>query len=138
MLRQHSRLKKNFPPSREGKYTKNQADDFARGQIFQWLAYDHRDFLEKVSSNIENFQPGIFLSIRLYSYVIFYKYYLGQRDPIRPSDFGDLFHLFSIPYCEIAVMERDLCNVLNQIKQNHDVLDSTEVFNIDFVKTSFS
>lgn len=30
-------------------------------------------------------------------------------------------------------MERDLCNVLNQIKKNEDVLDHTVIKNIDFI-----
>jgi len=27
----------------------------------------------------------------------------------------------TIPYCELAVMERDLCNILGQIKRNHSI-----------------
>ena len=38
-----------------------------------------------------------------------------------------------IPYCELAIMERDLCDTLRQIKRNHTVLDSTEIRNIDFL-----
>jgi hypothetical protein len=64
--------------------------------------------------------------------VIFYKYYLGQREPKKLSDFGDLAHLFVLPYCELAVMERDLCNVLNQIKRNQDTLKTTIVRDVNF------
>lgn len=100
----------------------------------QWLAGTHRDFLAGFQDNIENFHPEIFLSIRLYAHVIFYKYYLGQREPKKLSDFGDLAHLFPIPYCELAIMERDLCNVLNQIKPHQDTLNLTTVSDIDFFK----
>lgn len=52
----------------------------------------------------------------------------------RP-DFGDLSHLFAIPYCTVAIMERDLANVLQQIQRHDGVLHSTSVWNIDFFTT---
>jgi len=127
-------LKSNFPPSKSGKYTRKQADEFATYQVMQWLMYDHQDFLKKMQKDITKFHHEVFMSIRIFAYVLFYKYYLGQREPKRLSDFGDFFHLFPIPYCEIAVMERDLCNILNQIKKNHDILFSTQIYNIDFLQ----
>jgi hypothetical protein len=134
MKNQHDKLKSNFPPSSSGKYVRGQADEFAMAQVFQWLAYDHRKFLLEIQQNISLFNIDVFQSIRLYAYVIFYKYYLGQREPNKLSDFGDLFHLFPIPYCEIAVMERDLANILNQIKDTQDILGGTEILDIDFVR----
>jgi hypothetical protein len=132
--RRHAELKSNFPPSKTGKYTRQQADEFAWMMVIQWLASTHRDFLASFQNDIESFHPKVFLSLRLLAHVIFYKYYLGQREPNRLSDFGDLAHLVSIPYCELAVMERDLCNVLNQIKRHQDTLKSTVVRDIDFLK----
>jgi hypothetical protein len=134
VAKRHDELKKNFPPKPSGSYTQKQGDEFAQAQVFQWLSYDHRQFLQQFQDDIKGFHPETFLSVRLFGYVIFYKYYLGQRQPKRLSDFGDLFHLFPIPYCELAVMERDLCNILHQIKSNHTILESTDVQNIDFVR----
>lgn len=99
-------------------------------QLLRDLGY--RKFLIQVQQGMD-FHSEVFLSIRLYALVIFYKYYLGQREPRKLSDFGDLWHLFSMPYCKLAVMERDLCNILNQIKQHHDVLENTTVYNIGFL-----
>lgn len=127
-------LKSNFPPASNGKYNRDQAEEFVDFLVMQWLSYDHRSFLKGMQLDILKFHPEIFKSIRLYAYVIYYKYYLGQRTPRKLSDFGDLAHIFYIPYCEIAVMERDLCNVLNQIKKNHPELDDTIIRNIDFLK----
>jgi hypothetical protein len=134
MAQSHAQLKDNFPLSNTGKYTRNQADEFAWMEVMQWLACTHHEFLVTFQNNIESFHPEVFLSIRLLAHVIFYKYYLGQREPKKLSDFGDLAHLASIPYCELAVMERDLCNILNQIKRNHDTLKYTVVRNIEFLK----
>lgn len=132
MADRHTLLKQNFPPARSGKYTRKQAEEFEFGVVLQWLVTDHRDFLKAMQKDIGSFHPEVFLSIRLYAQVLFHKYYLGQREPRKLSDFGDLGHLFYIPYSKLAVMERDLCNVLNQIKRHHDTLDSTVVRNIDF------
>jgi len=129
----HARLKGNFPPSKSGKYVRKQADEFADFQVMQWLVEDHREFLKAMRADITAFHSEVFLSVRLFAYVLFYKYYLGNREPRKLSDFGDLGHLFYIPYCELAVMERDLCNILNQIKRNHDILENTSVKNIDFL-----
>jgi hypothetical protein len=128
-----SQLKSNFPPSNSGKYTQKQSDKFADIQVMQWLVVDHLRFLKAMQANINDFHPEVFLSIRLYAHVLFYKYYLGNREPRKLSDFGDLGHLFYIPYCELAVMERDLCNVLDQIKRNHVILEKTVLKNIDFL-----
>jgi hypothetical protein len=134
MKSQHKKLKSNFPPASSGKYKRSQANEFAMAQVFQWLSYDHRDFLLKIQQDISQLNIEVFQSIRLFAYVLFYKYYMGQRDPNKLSDFGDLFHLFPIPYCEVAVMERDLANVLNQIKNTQAILGDTEIVDIDFIK----
>lgn len=135
MLKVHKKLKPDFPPSSSGIYTKNQANDFADTLTIQWLSVDHKEFLKPFIKNIKNFKPEIFLSIRIFAYTIFYKYYLQNREPNKLSDFGDLFHVFYIPYCKLTIMERGLCNVLNQIKQNSNILNNVKIRNIDFFKT---
>jgi len=130
----HAGLKNNFPTSNTGKYTLHQADEFDCAMVMQWLASTHSDFLATFREDIESFHPEVFLSIRLLAHVIFHKYYIGRREPASLSDFGDLFHLAYIPYCELAVVERDLCSILNQIKRHQDVLKSTVVRNIDFLR----
>lgn len=130
----HHELKSNFPPSAGGEYTREQASAFAWTQTIQWLAKNHRTFLEQFQSNVAGFNDKTFKSVRLFGLVIFYKYYLGRRDPRRMSDFGDLAHLFAIPYCAVAIMERDLANVLQQIRRHDSVLGSTRISDIGFFK----
>lgn len=133
MESRHTRLKKNFPPSKSGKYIINQADEFTQLMVTQWLSYEHKRLLEEMQKNISKFNPDVFKSIRLLGYVTYYKYYLGQREPKKLSDFGDLGHLFYIPYCELVVTERDLGNVLTQIKQNNNIMENTIVRNIELL-----
>ncbi|MBA7700329.1 hypothetical protein ES703_109040 [subsurface metagenome] len=135
MLGVHKKLKPNFPPSKSGKYTKNQSSEFADYITMQWLGMTHRQFLKQFNNNIKGLNLEIFLPLRTYAYVIFYKYYLQNREPSKLSDFGDLFHVSYIPYCKLAIIERDLCNVLNQIKRNSNILNNVKIENIDFFKT---
>lgn len=132
MPKRYSQLQGNFPPSKTGKFTVAQADEFAWTQVLQWLGQMHRDFLLRFQNDIGQFHTEMFLSIRLFAHVIFYKYYIGQRTPRKISDFGDLAHVFFLPYCGIVIMERDLCNILNQIKRNHDTLTTTAIHTINF------
>jgi len=134
MQARHSALKNNFPPSKSGKYIREQAPEFADYIIMQWLADTHPDFLASFKDRVQHLRTECFLSVRIHPLVIFYKYYLQGREPDQLSDFGDLYHLSYLPYCNLVIIERDLCNVLNQIKQDHNVLDSTVVRNIDFFK----
>ena len=126
-------LKSNFPPAANGKYTKDQAPLFAFALTIQWLSARHRGFLQQHAADVTQFRDTVFKSVRVYAYLMYYKYYLGGRTP-EPSDFGDLSHLYALPYCPIVVVERDMANVLRQIQRHDDVLASTEVQDIDFLK----
>jgi hypothetical protein len=130
----HAELKDNFPPGRDGAYVKEQAPLFASLITMQWLAGTHLSFLQQFQDNIEQFREHTIKSVRLYALVLFYKYYLGHREPKRLSDFGDLFHLYPLPYCALAVVERDLANTLAQIRRNDRVLNGTEIRDIDFIR----
>jgi hypothetical protein len=127
-------LKDNFPPGPGGAYVKNQAPLFASLLTMQWLASSHFYFLQQFRDDIRRFHDQTIKSVRLYALVLYYKYYLRNREPKRPSDFGDLFHLYALPYCALAVVERDLANVLTQIKRNDTVLDATDIRDIDFIR----
>jgi len=134
MNQRHQQLKGNFSPSKSGKYEKEQASSFADVLVIQMLANINRQFLVDMNKDISLLHLEVFKSIRTYAFVLFYKYYLGNREPSKLSDFGDLGHLFYLPYCKLIVMERDLCTILNQIKQNQDVLENSIIKNIEFLK----
>lgn len=128
------KLKPNFPPLKSGKYINSQASDFADKITFQWLKATHMEFLENFEYRFDKLNYKIFLSLQTFAYTNFYKYYLQNREPKKLSDFGDLFHVFYIPYCKLAIIEKDLCDVLNQIKRNSNILNNVKIENIDFLK----
>jgi hypothetical protein len=132
MKRQLDYVKSNFPPSTMGVYSKEQAEVFAWMVAVQWLGESHPAFIKKLNDNRVLLKAGAFFSIKLYAYYVYYKYYLGNRQPKELSDFGELFHLFYFPYCKLIILERDMCNILNEIKSNCNVLGGVEVKNVDF------
>ncbi len=132
MKRRHNYLRLNYKPSDSGNYTRSQTDDFAWKIVVQCLSRTHNAFLGEFANDVESFNFKVFKSLRTIAYVIYYKYYLGKRTPIKISDFGDLFHLAYIPYCELVIMEKDLCNILNQIKKHQNIFRSTSINDIKY------
>lgn len=132
ITRRLDELKANFPPREDGTYGEDQADEFIWAYVLQWLGQLHPAFLTQFRDDASKLSLETFLSVSTLGSVIFYKYYIHGKTP-SPSDFGDLLHLYLIPYCELAVMERDLCDVLNHIKKNHRILDHTVVRNVEFL-----
>ncbi len=131
----HAALKSNFPPSPDGKYSRAQAKEFTWIQVVQWLAGSHVAFLERFKADVSALHVETFASVRLFALVLFYKYYLGGRQPNSRSDLGDMAHLHAIPYCNVVVVERDMANTLRQIQRHDAVLAHTDVYDIDFFKT---
>jgi|GEM_PF-1312288 len=125
-------LKSNFPPSKTGKYTSDQADFFAWIITIQQLSGSHREFMERFRNDVANFKADVFLSAQIMGYAVFYKYYLAGRTP-QDSDFGDMFHLHAMPYCKLVVVERNMCEVLRQVKRKHKVLDGVVLKNLRFL-----
>lgn len=126
-------LKPNFPPGKSGKYTRAQAPFFANVLTFQELVSEYSSFLQQFKDNYNSINFEVFLSIRIKDFVTFYKYYLTGLEPTKASDFGDMFHLHAMPYCKLVVVERNMCEILNQIKMNSSILDGTVVKNIKFL-----
>lgn len=124
-------LKANFPPRADGRYRDDQADEFVWQYVLQWLGQLHPTFLSRFRADASSLSSEPFFSIAIMGYTLFYKYYVHAKKP-KPSDFGDLFHLYAIPYCDLAILERDLTHVLTHIKRNHLVLAKTAIRSIDF------
>lgn len=129
-----NQVKGNFHTDKTGRYTLERARDFDWEMVFQLLGTERRAFLEKYRYDVAGLVTDVFLSLRLPALVVYYKYYLGQRVPSRQSDYGDLSHLVYPPYCPFVVMERDLCQVLNQIKKHSNILNNTIVKLLVFSK----
>lgn len=109
-------MQSNFPPDKNGKYTRAQAPFFAWTMTIQELQAEYLDFLKQFQEDVGKFNDETFLSVQIKVYVIFYKYYLQGQQP-KPSDFGDMFHLHPMPYCKLVMVERNMCEVLNQLKK---------------------
>jgi hypothetical protein len=77
--KRHSELKDNFPKLKTGKYSREQADEFAWVMVMQWLGNTHRDFLEGFKNEIKNFhtEDGSWMCRRFANF---------RKDETDPSD----------------------------------------------------
>ncbi len=130
----HQVLKGNFKPKRGNKFTVNDAKIFTSLNVRQQIGSYKHNFLLPYKNDFSRFNISPFKSIKLYAEFIFYKYYLGNREPKELSDFGDLAHLHAIPYCEYAIIEKDNCEILNQIKHNENTLNLTTIKKMKFIR----
>ena len=127
-----SDLKSNFPSSKSGKYTADQASFFAWTLTIQQLSESHLYFLDQFKTDVSKLKTEVLLSAQIMGLAVFYKYYLSGNTP-QDSDFGDMFHLHAMPYCKLVIVERNMCEMLNQIKRKHHVLDGVVVKNLRFL-----
>lgn len=134
LRRNHSKLKPNFPASEQGKYPREEAELFANVMLMEALQGLYKDFLAQFKDDVSKLNFENFPGVRLRAMAIFYKYYLGGREPRKTSELGDFGHLYYVPYCKLAVMENDLCNILKQIQKNQGVIAETKIENISFIR----
>jgi hypothetical protein len=134
-------LRSNFPISEDGDYSVLQANDFADMFVLQHFLPNEYDtsqflFLKSYENRVNELNLNIFKSIRLRGYVIFYKYYINKIKKVKhTSDFGDLAHIYCLPYCSLIVTERALCKTLNHIKRTQNILQETTIADIDFIRS---
>lgn len=135
MYQINQRQKSNFPNAKTGKFEKYQAKMFADIMLYEALASLHRKFfLSFKKEDINTLKTSNFQGVQLRAMAIFYKYYLQNRQPKNTSDLGDFSHLYYLPYCKLVILEKDLCNILNQITNEYDILPSTAIEDISFVR----
>lgn len=125
----HAALKDNFPPARSGMYERQQAHEFADRIVLQWLAGSHLGFTRRIVE-ASAFEASRFRSIRMYAYLLFWRFYLGRRTPNDKSDLGDLAHARYYPYCRAVVVESDAADTLRQIQRHTNLLDGVEIMSL--------
>jgi hypothetical protein len=122
----------NFPSDKNGKYKPNQARKYARSITTQWLKTSDpalNKLYKKYGNLVDHFR-----AIEIFAYFSFYKYYIAGHAGKNVSDFGDLFHLFYLPFVSIAILERGMVEILKQIQKNHEVVGNTLIENISFAR----
>ena len=122
-----------FFPEKDGKYSTKQASKYAKAITRQWLTKTDHNLIKPYKdygNRVDHFR-----AIEIYAYYVFYKYYIAGHSAKETSDFGDLFHVFYLPFVSITILEKGMAEILNQIKRNHNVLDNVEIMNIEFIRS---
>jgi len=121
-------LKSNFPPSATGAYVVEQAATFANLHVRQALKLKLPFFLHEDPADLDGIGLGVFRSLRLIPLVLFYKHYLQQKESRKQSDLGDLTYMYFLPYCSVAVIEKNLREACRQIGQRDPILAATQLY----------
>jgi len=131
--------KVGFSPNSDGKYKPTQAPEFARQLTIQFCQTSKHlpkkaraelvDLYNQAGNKIDHFK-----AIEVYAHFIFYKYYIAGHSGKKLSDFGDLFHVFYMPFVSLAILEKGMAEILNQIKPNHSILDNVQIENIGYFR----
>lgn len=125
----NNELQENFPVAASGRYERSQVASFAEQNAFQRLVGAHTDFVRReLDDGPMSMMP--FKSLRMFAYLLFWRFYLNRRTPNPSSDLGDLAHAQFYPYCRVVVTENDAAETLRQIKKHSDLLDGVEIMTL--------
>lgn len=128
------KFKKNYPPDSSGKYSPEQALDFAEQNAIDFLLRRFPSVLKSINNTGLKFNPAHLPSIQIRSLFIFYKYYIYHQSPMK-SDFLDFANISYAPYADFFVTEKNAMNALKHIKSNGVGLNNTEILHVtDFVE----
>jgi len=129
----------NFSPQDGSRFSVEDASHYARLLILsQILETDWPGCAQAVEKELKKGIDTIGVlkqlnGIFLYSLVQYCRYYLCNREP-DGNDYGDIWQTLSIPYCQYAIVEKDLHDELNQLKRYGVVLSNTEIRTIKFLR----
>jgi hypothetical protein len=103
------------------------------GRVLSDLRKVSRSFIDEVKDDLETSDLEYFTGSFLRASYLYYKYIL-RGAKLKPSDLGDYYQTFYIPYCSIAVVEKDMARILHLLKKGKNLLPNTEVKSIRFIR----
>lgn len=111
--------KKNYPPDRNGKYSKKRIREFGDMIVRRIIQEDYPEFYtQNLSLNISHFK-SLLISILF----TFYKFYPDQRKALT-SDLNDIAISGVLPYVDTFIAEGNMIEIINKLNNlNKDLLD---------------
>ena len=103
------------------------------GRILSDLRKVNQAFIDEKKDKLKPSDLEIFSGSFLRASFLYYKHVLKGAKP-EPSDLGDYYQTFYIPYCAIAVVEKDMAGILHLLKKERKLLPNTEIKSIRFIR----
>lgn len=127
-------LKKNFTPANGKTYSLKEVENFIFIVSSQQIRIRDENFarneiqIMKRDIDIHQF-PSIFST----SFVVFYKFYPDNRDPIL-SDVFDIIISSLLPYVDIVITEGHLCEIIRKVQKRHHFINNLKYYSIREIK----
>ena len=103
------------------------------GRVSSDIRKVSKTFIDENKGGLEPSSLEIFSGSFLRASFLYYKHILRGAKP-EPSDLGDYYQTFYIPYCSIVVVEKDMAGILHLLKKERKLLPNTEIKSIRFIR----
>lgn len=128
-------LKQNFPPTKSGKYTICQIQNFTSKVILQQLKSTHASWVRKVTVKQE-LKTDVFKSLKSQLLITFWKFYLMKDRKPRLSDVFDIIISSAFPYIDYVFTENNMVNDIIQIKRKGLLYNDLKALNFNDLKNA--
>jgi len=126
-------LVKNFPPE-SGRYSRKRIREFIQLAGFQQIAMRQHSFAKaSVDSGIA-VEIDAFPSVKMMTYVVFYKFYADSIRKLLKSDAFDLLIFSAIPYVDAIIGESHIVDVMRKIQNQDDFIENVSAYTLSQIR----
>ena len=125
-------LKKNYL-SKNDKYSKKEVEEFCFIASIDQIILRDSNFAKSVIDKGENINLEFFPSVKSTSYVVFYKFYPDNRQPLL-SDVFDILISSLLPYVDYFLTESNLSNIIKIIQKRHKALSGLKTYSLKQIR----
>jgi len=125
-------LVRNFPPKNE-KYSKKEIREFIQLAGFQQIALRQMKFAKSIVDSNKAVEIDAFPSIKMTTFVVFYKFYVDQRKHLV-SDAFDILIFSVLPYVDTIITESHFANTIKKIKSQDKFIKHVDTYTIKHLR----
>jgi len=124
----------NYPPE-NGKYSKKRIRDFIQVAGFQQIGMRQLEFANSIVNSGNVVEIDRFPSVKITTFVVFYKFYVDERKPIV-SDAFDILIFAALPYIDAIITEGHFVDTIKKIKLQDHFINHIEAYTITHLRKS--
>jgi hypothetical protein len=126
-------LVKNFPPETE-KYSNKQIREFILLAGFQQIAMRQHVFAKAIVDSGCAVEIDAFPSVKMMTYVVFYKFYADSLRKVLTSDAFDLLIFSAIPYVDAIISESHIVDVMRKIRNQDRFIENIAGYTLSQIR----
>lgn len=117
---------KGYPKPKNG-YSIKDIERWVELTLYKRLNEVNKNFVEGSKIKLNH---NYFLSSKMISYMVFYKFYLSNKNPIV-SDLGDILMSANFPYVDAIIVEKNVKEIVRQIQVKHKFVSNLILYDIN-------